>query len=257
MSERPKSAVDPDATVMLPNGGAEPAPDPDATVMIPSPRADEDATVMIPAEETDPDATVMMPAARTEPDPDATVAISPGAGFGSGAVEPDADATIAIPTPGRKRDAIPAAPAAGSQAAAADIGALGGLNPLVAAANPILAVVPQIRHALRHPDPDGLRASLRERIDAFEREARAAGIGDEAVSSASYALCALLDESAACTPWGAGWAKSGLLAERHGDSAGGEKFFLMLETLAAAPAANISLLEFLYVCRGRPAGIGR
>jgi type VI secretion system protein ImpK len=248
MSERPKSAVDPDATVMLPNGGAEPAPDPDATVMIPSPRADEDATVMIPAEETDPDATVMMPAARTEPDPDATVAISPGAGFGSGAVEPDADATIAIPTPGRKRDAIPAAPAAGSQAAAADIGALGGLNPLVAAANPILAVVPQIRHALRHPDPDGLRASLRERIDAFEREARAAGIGDEAVSSASYALCALLDESAACTPWGAGWAKSGLLAERHGDSAGGEKFFLMLETLAAAPAANISLLEFLYVC---------
>lgn len=221
--------------------------DPDATVMLPSAPADDDATVMMPAVGEDPDATVMMPSGGAGPDPaldpEATVMMPPEA-----AAEPDADATIAIPTPGRKRDEIPAAPAAGSPALAADIGALGGLNPLIAAANPILAVVPQIRHALRHPDPDGLRASLRQRIDAFEYEARASGLGDEAVAQASYALCALLDESAACTPWGAGWAKSGLLAERHGDSAGGEKFFLLLETMSAQPAANLSLLEFLYAC---------
>ena len=229
MSERQKDGADPDATVMLP-----PAP------------ADDDATVMLPAAAEDPDATVMLPSGGAEADPEATVMMPPG--DAGAAAEPDADATIAIPTPGRKRDEIPAAPAAGSAALAADIGALGGLNPLIAAANPILAVVPQIRHALRHPDPDGLRASLRQRIDVFEHEARAAGLGDEAVAQASYALCALLDESAACTPWGAGWAKSGLLAERHGDSAGGEKFFLLLETMAAQPAANLSLLEFLYAC---------
>ena len=248
MSERPEGGVDPDATVMLPREEAERASDPDATVMIPPARAADDATVMMPAPASDPDATVMMPARATEPDPDATVAIPPGAGFEKAAAEPDPEATIAIPTPGRKRDAIPAAPDSGSQAAAADIGALGGLNPLIAAANPILAVVAQIRQTLRHPDPEGLRASLRERIDAFEREARTAGLGDEAVASASYALCALLDESAACTPWGGGWAKNGLLAERHGDSAGGEKFFLLLETLSANPAANLDLLDFLYVC---------
>ena len=261
MSERQKDGADPDATVMLPAQRADddatvmmpaaPADD-DATVMMPAARADDDATVMMPAPGEDSDATVMMPSRGTEPapalDPDATVMLPPGEDGAQAAAEPDPEATIAIPTPGRKRDEIPAAPAAGSQAAAADIGALGGLNPLVGAANPILAVVPQIRHALRHPDPEGLRASLRERIDAFEHDARAAGLGDEAVASASYALCALLDESAACTPWGAGWAKSGLLAERHGDSKGGEKFFLMLETLSADPAANISLLEFLYVC---------
>ena len=246
MSERQKDGADPDATVMLPGAGIEPAPDAEATVMIPAAGADDDATVMMPAAGADPEATVMIPSG--EPDPDATVAIPIGAAIEKAAAEPDPEATIAIPTPGRKREAIPPAPAAGSQASAADIGALGGLNPLIGAANPILAVVPQIRHALRHPDPDGLRASLRQRIDSFERDARAAGLGDEAVASASYALCALLDESAACTPWGAGWATDGLLAERHGDSAGGEKFFLLLETISAVPAANRSLLEFLYVC---------
>ena len=68
----------------------------------------------------------------------------------------DAEITIVLPTPGRKRSAF--APATERHAAAADLSALGGLNPLVEAANPILAAVPQIRHALRHPDPAGLRA---------------------------------------------------------------------------------------------------
>ena len=63
----------------------------------------------------------------------------------------DADATVVLPTPGRKRSAF--APSIERHAAAADLAALGGLNPLVEAANPILAAVPQIRHALRHPDP--------------------------------------------------------------------------------------------------------
>ena len=262
MSERPKDGVDPDATVMLPRGGSDPAPDPDSTVMMPAQRTDsvdDDATVMIPAQRTDSaddDATVMIPpgglAADPEPDTDATVLIPSGAGPVQAAAEPDPDATIAIPTPGRWRDAaaadLPSAPPAGRESSAADLGALGGLNPLVAAANPVLAVVPQIRHALRHADPDGLRAGLRESLEAFERDARAAGSGEDTLAAASYALCALLDESAASTPWGADWAKAGLLAERHAESNGGEKFFELLEKLSGDPAANLALLEFFYVC---------
>src|SRR5919206_2168672 len=86
----------------------------------------------------------------------------------------DAEATIVLPTPGRKRSAF--APAIERHAAAADLTALGGLNPLVEAANSILAAVPQIRHALRHPDPAALRARLREQVEAFERSTLAAGI---------------------------------------------------------------------------------
>ena len=124
--------------------------------MMPAAKADDDATVMIPrrsrrrrdrddpAPRPDDDATVLMPAA---------------------AAEPDAEATIAIPTPGRRRDAEPAClagrPCGRQRGGAADIGELGGINPLVAAANPVLAAVAQIRHTLTHPDPEGLRASLR------------------------------------------------------------------------------------------------
>jgi len=235
MSERSKNGADPDATVMLPSGGGLRAPDEDATVMIPAPKADDDATVMIPAAKPDDDATVMIQAPKQ--DDDATVMI-PAA---PAAEEPDPEATVAIPTPGRKRDAtapvLPASPAAGSEAATIDPGELGGLNPLVAAGNPVLAVVAQIRHTLKHPDPAGLRANLRQRVEAFEAAARAGGAGDETVAAASFALGVLVDESAASTPWGVAWGA--------GD---GEKFFQLLEQKRADPAANRQLLEFFYVC---------
>jgi type VI secretion system protein ImpK len=233
MSERSKDGADPDATVMLPAGAAKRVADDDATVMIPPVKPDDDATVMISAPKQDDDATVMI--AAPKPDDDATVLMR------ADAAEPDAEATIAIPTPGRRREAeapaLPVAPAAGSAAVSVDIGELGGINPLVAAANPVLAAVAQIRHALTHPDPEGLRASLRQRIEAFEAAARAAGAGEEAVAAARFALDALVYESAASTPWGAAWATDG-----------GEKFFELLAQYAADPAANRDLLEFLYVC---------
>ena len=158
----------------------------------------------------------------------------------------DADATVVLPTPGRKRSAF--APAIERHAAAADLSALGGLNSLVEAANPILAAVPQIRHALRHPDPAGLRARLREQIDGFERSAMAAQIPEEQVQTARLALCALLDDSAGATPWGREWTTQGLLAELHGEANGGEKFFAMLDGMLAEPERHTELLEFFYVC---------
>jgi type VI secretion system protein ImpK len=262
MSERPKDDADPDATVMLPGGAKERAPDDDATVMMPAAKPDDDATVMIPAAKADDDATVMIPAAKVDPDstvimpapaadPDATVMIPPAA-----VAEPDPEATIAIPTPGRKRDAeapvLPAAPAAGSEAASIDVGSMGGLNPLVAAANPILAIAAQIRHALKHPDPEGLRMSLARGIVAFEQAARDAGAAEDTVTAASAALGALAYESAASTPWGAAW-----------DTGDGEEFFVTLDRYLSGPETSRELLEFFYVClalgyegrhRGRPEG---
>ena len=159
----------------------------------------------------------------------------------------DADATVVLPTPGRRRSSA-FAPAIERQAAGADLAALGGLNPLVEAANPILAAVPQIRHALRHPDPAGLRARLREQVDGFERSALAAGIADDQMKKARFALCALLDDSAAVTPWGHAWAGKGVVAEVEGEAYGGEKFFTLLEEMHAAPAGQIEVLEFFYAC---------
>ena len=167
-------------------------------------------------------------------------------GSGISAAEPDAEATVALPRPGRRRS--PFDPVLDRPAAAADLAALGGLNPLVEAANPILAAVPQIRHALRHPDPAALRKRLLEQVRAFERGARSAGVAEVQLVMARFALCALLDDSAQATPWGRDWAGAGLLAEVQGESTGAEKFFTLIEGLVFAPAANHDLLEFFYVC---------
>jgi type VI secretion system protein ImpK len=158
----------------------------------------------------------------------------------------DVDATIALPTPGRRRMAF--APALERHAAAADVSALGGLNRLIEAANPILALVPQIRHSLRHPDPSGLRARLREQLGAFERGVRAARIAEEHLKDARYALCALIDDSASATPWGRDWPRVGFLAKVHGEETGAERFFALLEKLLATPELHTELLEFFYVC---------
>jgi type VI secretion system protein ImpK len=162
---------------------------------------------------------------------------------GAGGAEPDAEATVALPAPGRRRS--PFAPVLDRPAAAADLNALGGLNPLVEAANPILAAVPQIRHALRHPDPAALRQRLLEQVRQFERAAKAALATEPQVLSARLALCALLDDSAQATPWGRNWAP--LLAELHGEGST-DKFFTLLDGLLATPAANLHQLEFFYAC---------
>jgi type VI secretion system protein ImpK len=158
----------------------------------------------------------------------------------------DVDATVVLPTPGRRRGSF--GPALEHPAAPVDLSALGGLNPLIEAANPILAAVPQIRHALRHPDPGGLKARLRDQIGAFERGARLARIPAERIEAARYALCALLDDSAAATPWGREWARGGLLAELHGEKNGADGFFQLLDGLLAAPARQGEIIEFFYVC---------
>src|SRR5262245_2996897 len=158
----------------------------------------------------------------------------------------DADQTVVLPTPGRKRSKY--APALERPAAAADLARLGGLNPLVASANALLAAIPQIRHALRHPDPVGLRARVREKLDAFERSARDAEIPQDQVRLARYALCALLDDSAAATPWGGEWAPNGFVSELHREESGAEKFFALLEEMSAEPERHLDLVEFFYVC---------
>jgi type VI secretion system protein ImpK len=162
----------------------------------------------------------------------------------------DSDRTVIIPSPqGRAQaGAARAAPPPGVVETAAPAH-ISGLNPLVAAANPLLDLIPQLRATLQHPDPLALRDALVRDIKTFEARARAAGVSPEAVVGARYALCTLLDEVAASTPWGSGvWAKQSLLVLFHNETWGGEKFFLLLSKLAQNPAQNRDLLELLYVC---------
>lgn len=168
----------------------------------------------------------------------------------------DSDKTVIMPSPGG-RTAQPGQATEGWHTTISrgtikeidELAAASGLNPLIAAANPLLNIVPQLRATLQHPDPSGLRDYLAQNIKSFETRAKSAGVGPEKVIGARYALCTLLDEAAASTPWGSGiWAKHSLLVMFHNEAWGGEKFFQLLAKLAENTTANRELLEFMYIC---------
>ena len=220
-----------------------------------SKQVDPEATVTQPLAALDPEATITQPLAAPEPDAEATdrrPVFDPEA-----TVNPveraslDPEATVRIPSPGKIRN-NPFAPKSSPESLQANLSSLGGLNPLVAMANPILGAVPQIRRTLRHPDPAMLRANLRDQIEALQTSAMSADIPDATVAIAVYALCALLDESAAATPWGVSWVENGLLKEVLGESGGSEGFFERLDRAMAdyspEDEGRADLLEFFYIC---------
>lgn len=162
----------------------------------------------------------------------------------------DSDKTIILPRPGQRPSRpTPEAPRQWEEPVP-ETTASSGLNPLVAAANPLLNLVPQLRATPSHPNPDGLREHLVNQMRVFESRAKTLGYSQEKVLAARYVLCTFLDETAASTPWGGSgqWARNSLLVTFHNEAWGGEKFFLLLNKLAETPDQNRDLLELMYVC---------
>lgn len=177
------------------------------------------------------------------------------------------DRTIIRPTPGGRgaqprppdnRGPAPVspapAPASGGAVTpgASDLDAFGvtTLNPLVQAAMPLFMLATALRGTREHGDVAGLHAEAVRQVQAFEQAAAAQGVAPEAVQAARYALCTFLDEVVMNTPWGASsiWAGRPLLLTFHRDSAGGEKFFQMVERVLADRAPRTDLIECFYVC---------
>ncbi|QDQ25433.1 type VI secretion system protein TssL [Chitinimonas arctica] len=126
---------------------------------------------------------------------------------------------------------------------------LGGLNPLVRAAQPLLQLVPLLRLTMTPPTMEALRGQLMEMTKTFVADCQQQRIAVELLATARYCLCTLLDEVISATPWGGGgaWASRSLLVTFHGEAAGGEQFFKLLQRLAQDPKSNIDGLELCYL----------
>lgn len=160
----------------------------------------------------------------------------------------DPDRTLLIPTPGGRRATPPVLPTADVPRAALVVHGQ-GLNPLVRAANPLLDLVVPLRTMTAMPDMESLRQRLIQAVQAFEAQARASQVDVETVAAARYALCTLVDETIASTPWGAGvWGSRSLLVTFHNEAWGGEKFFMILQRLSQDLRTHIDVLELMYLC---------
>lgn len=124
-----------------------------------------------------------------------------------------------------------------------------GINPIVNNATTLITVFEKTRQSLSHPDVGGLHKRLTHEIRQFENRLKEIGTKPEIVLSVRYAICTALDEAVLNTPWGSesAWPQRTLLSVFHNETAGGEKFFLILDRMLEYPSENIDILEFMYI----------
>lgn len=166
--------------------------------------------------------------------------------------------TVIVPTPGRRPPPVAqASPVAPSQpnftsnsVAARSMSLHQGLNPLMASASELVALLGELRHTVRVQNPGQLRTQVVTAIKQFENNAGKKGVPSDVILSARYILCTAIDEAVLNTPWGSevGWSRASLLSTFHNETFGGEKVFMILDRLQSAPAKYLDLIELIYVC---------
>lgn len=121
------------------------------------------------------------------------------------------------------------------------------INPLIAAAMPLLSSVSEIQRLTDIKNPEFFLDTLIHEVKAFENKAAKGGYRSALILGARYLLCALIDECMMIHQPKASWKKHNLLKIFHHDVWGGERFFIILERSCEDPSLYIDLLELGYV----------
>jgi type VI secretion system protein ImpK len=125
------------------------------------------------------------------------------------------------------------------------------INPLVVACDPILSLVTTLKNIEYPIDRNRFLEDLAHEIRSFEHRARIENYPENIITNARYVLCCLLDETIALTSeWGknGGWLQNNLLTIFHNENYGGEHFFTIINRTLENIAANLHLIELLYLC---------
>jgi type VI secretion system protein ImpK len=147
----------------------------------------------------------------------------------------------------------PGTPSSAGQGGQADALPKVGRSPLAVAAEPLLDLLARVgtgAQTTRVSNAEALRESAVRALQDFETEGRAAGVSDEQLRAAHYALCAALDDTVLATPWGqaSSWATRSLSSTFHQDVRSGERFFDLLSGMQKEPGRYLQALEICYFC---------
>ncbi len=167
--------------------------------------------------------------------------------------------TIIRPTPGGRRAAASTPPPQAAApvdmpafmaepAPAVDV-TFGALNPLIAAATPILSLLVRLRGAISPPNVEALRERIANELRVFGDRIGTTDMPVEAKRAGSYAVCAMIDDVISNTPWGSNqWARQTMTALFFKETSGGERFFQFLTQLHKDPGRFGDVLELMYLC---------
>lgn len=115
----------------------------------------------------------------------------------------------------------------------------------------LLSFALRLRRTKDPGNPESFRLGVEELFNAFDAEAREAGIAEVDAAMAKYALAALIDELVLNSSWPgkASWTDRPLQLQYFNDLSAGEEFFTRLESLRRAQdPKKIDVLEVYYLC---------
>ncbi|TYC50436.1 OmpA family protein [Rhodobacterales bacterium] len=148
--------------------------------------------------------------------------------------------------------AAPAGAAAGRLADTPDINQIrvANRNPISRAAAPLLLLLGRLHLTMTDSQFDALMRDVYNAIKKFEQDLRSAGIADDQIRSAAYALCATSDDIVQNLP-SAGrhqWTQYSMLTQFFGQATGGVEFYQLLEKAKQDPGRNYGVLEVMHAC---------
>lgn len=108
----------------------------------------------------------------------------------------------------------------------------------------------QLKSLRDYGDPDRLRQRIAGIFDAADRKGQGAGIPNEVMDRAKYAIVAFMDEIILSSPWPQKdqWSTRPLQYEFFREHVAGVEFFKRLEVLRQTAATSQEILEVYYLC---------
>lgn len=171
------------------------------------------------------------------------------------------DQTVVKPRPGARdlpqKPSNPGAPEDGTAIAAPSRTPESGtrfrlpgtqLDPVCDEASRLLSLADRLGQAESVQDVAALKRQCMAMVTEYQQALRGREVSPDTVDTASYCVCALLDELVLNSSWGQAshWADSSLLSEFHSQTWAGTHFFERVEQ--AQRSANIPLLTLQYLC---------